>query len=297
MSSNRTAVGILLAIAAYTMWGVAPIYFKLLHGVPAAEILMHRVIWSVIVLFGLILLTKQSSHVMRALQDTNILKILSVTGFLLAANWYVFIWAINNDHLLDASLGYYINPLLNVFLGRAFLGETLRKMQKLAVILALIGVGMLVISYGHIPWVSLLLASTFGVYGLIRKKVPVGSFPGLFIESLLMLPVAVYYWLVFAGDTSNLLSNSMSLNILLICAGIITTAPLLCFTSAAKRIQYSTLGFFQYIGPSIMFVLAVLVFNEPLQQEKVILFAFVWAALAIFSWDSWRHYRRMKGAN
>jgi len=290
--STNTKIGVLLAIAAYSMWGVAPLYFKLLYEVPAVEILMHRVIWSVAVLFILIALTKQLRLVIKAILDIRVMMILLVSGLLLAINWYLFIWAVNNDHLLDASLGYYINPLFNVFLGRIFLGERLRKFQKVAVFMALFGVAITIVSYGQLPWISLALASSFGIYGLLRKKVPVGSLPGLLIESTLMLPLALYYWYAFAGDASNLLTNPVSLNVILICAGIVTTAPLLCFTSAAKRIQYSTLGFFQYIGPSIMFILAVSLYNEPLELTKLTTFAFVWSALAIYSWDSWRNYRR-----
>lgn len=290
--STNTKIGVLLAIAAYSMWGVAPLYFKLLYEVPAVEILLHRVIWSVAVLFILIALTKQLRLVIKAILDIRVMMILLVSGLLLAINWYLFIWAVNNDHLLDASLGYYINPLFNVFLGRIFLGERLRKFQKVAVFMALFGVAITIVSYGQLPWISLALASSFGIYGLLRKKVPVGSLPGLLIESTLMLPLALYYWYAFAGDASNLLTNPVSLNVILICAGIVTTAPLLCFTSAAKRIQYSTLGFFQYIGPSIMFILAVSLYNEPLELTKLTIFAFVWSALAIYSWDSWRNYRR-----
>lgn len=291
--ASNAKIGILLAIAAYGMWGFAPLYFKLLYEVPAVEILMHRVIWSVAILFILILLTKQIRQVITAICDAKVMAILFVTGLLLAANWYLFIWAINNDHLLDASLGYYINPLFNVFLGRMFLGERLRKFQKVAVFMAVLGVAITIFSYGQLPWVSLVLAGSFGVYGLLRKKVPVGSLPGLLIESTLMLPLALYYWYVFAGDASNMFTNQVSFNVILICAGIVTTAPLLCFTSAAKRIQYSTLGFFQYIGPSIMFILAVSLYNEPLEYEKLLTFAFVWSALVIFSWDSWRNYRKL----
>lgn len=294
MQQSSVKIGVLLALAAYAMWGFAPVYFKLLYQVPAAEILMHRVIWSVAVLLILVLLTKQLRQVTKAVCDAKVMRVLLVTGLLLAANWFLFIWAVNNDRLLDASLGYYINPLLNVFLGRMFLGERLRRFQQVAVATAALGVTIMVVSYGQIPWISLMLAGTFGVYGLLRKKVPVGSLPGLLIESLFMLPLALGYWYLFASDASNLFSNEASLNIVLISAGIVTTAPLICFVSAAKRIQYSTLGFFQYLGPSIMFALAVLIYNEPLDYEKLLTFAFVWSALVIFSWDSWRSYRKSK---
>jgi len=269
-------------------------YFKLVAQIPAAEILVHRIVWSVLVLVVLVLAAGHIAKVRDALRNKRVLQVLLVSGLLLAGNWWLFIWAVNNNHLLDASLGYYINPILNVFLGRIFLGEKLRRPQQFAVVLAIIGVSILVFSYGQVPWIALVLAGTFGVYGLLRKQVRVDSLPGLFIESCMMLPFAIAYWFVYASDESNMFSNDWSLNLILIGAGIVTTAPLLCFTAAARRIMYSTLGFFQYIGPSIMFVLAVFLYAEPLSDERLITFAFVWLALAIFSTDSLYAYRMNK---
>ncbi|MFA3791420.1 EamA family transporter RarD [Aliiglaciecola sp. SL4] len=292
MSDRSLKVGVVLAVAAYAMWGFAPLYFKLLMIMPAPEILVHRVIWSALLLVILVLGFKQLGKVQSALKNPRVIKILLISGLLLAGNWLLFIWAVNNDHLLDASLGYYINPLLNVFLGRIFLGERLRRMQKVAVGIALIGVLILLFSYGELPWIALLLASSFGIYGLLRKQVAVDSLPGLLIETMMMLPFAIVYWVFFASQMSNMFSNEMDLNVLLIGAGIITTAPLLCFTGAARRIRYSTLGFFQYIGPSIMFILAVYLFGEPLHEARLVTFGFVWLALIIFSFDSYRAYRK-----
>ncbi|GAC04423.1 chloramphenicol-sensitive protein RarD [Paraglaciecola chathamensis S18K6] len=278
------------------MWGIAPMYFKLIGQVPAMEILMHRIIWSVLVLVLLVAVTGKINKVKQAILNPKVMQILLISGLLLAANWFIFIWAINNNHLLDASLGYYINPLLNVFLGRLFLGERLRRMQKVAVGLALSGVAYFIVSYGQLPWVALALAGTFGIYGLLRKQVAVDSLPGLLIESVFLLPPAIVYWIWFAGEYSNMLTNDLPLNITLICAGIVTTAPLLCFTAAAKRIMFSTLGFFQYIGPSLMFVLAAAVYGEPLDNSKLVMFAFVWLALGLFSYDSLRQYQKVKKA-
>ena len=284
----------LLAIAAYSMWGVAPLYFKLLQSMSAMEILMHRIIWSTVVLVVLVVVSKQMPKVWAALKTPKVMLILLVSGVLLAANWLLFIWAVNNDHLLDASLGYYINPLLNVFLGRMFLAEKLRPLQKLAVALAIVGVVILIFSFGQIPWIALALACSFGVYGLLRKQVAVDSLPGLLVETSMMLPFAVVYWLWFASGASNLINNALEVNLILFFAGVVTTAPLLCFTGAARRIKYSTLGFFQYIGPSIMFVLAVLLYGETLSAARLVTFAFVWLALGVFSFDSLRQYRRMR---
>ncbi|MFT5675802.1 MAG: chloramphenicol-sensitive protein RarD [Paraglaciecola sp.] len=294
MLDKSVKSGVFLALAAYSMWGVAPIYFKLLSDMPALEILMHRVIWSMVVLVLLVLLTGHMPKVRSALTNRRVLSILLLSGVLLAVNWLLFIWAVNNNKLLDASLGYYINPLLNVFLGRIFLGEQLRTLQKVAVILALLGVVILIVTFGQVPWIALTLAASFGVYGLLRKQVAVDSLPGLLLETAMMLPFALVYWLWFAGEGSNLFSNEMGINTLLLLAGVVTTAPLLCFTGAARRIKYSTLGFFQYIGPSIMFLLAIFIYGEPMSEARVVTFMFVWLALALFSFDSFRDYIRQR---
>ena len=194
--------------------------------------------------------------------------------------------------MLDASLGYYINPLINVLLGMVFLGERLRKLQWFAVSLATIGVLIQLVAFGSLPIVALALATTFGFYGLMRKKIGVEPQAGLFIETLVMLPAAAIYLLFIANTaTSNMSDNSMTLNLLLISAGIVTTAPLLCFTGAATRLKLSTLGFFQYIGPSLMFLLAVLVYGEAFSIDKALTFAFIWGALVIFSFDGLKSNR------
>lgn len=294
MQDKSVKAGVLFAIAAYSMWGVAPLYFKLLLEMPAPEILVHRIVWSMVVLVVLVIAAGNIGKVRLALRNTKVLKILLLSGLLLGANWLLFIWAINNDHLLDASLGYYINPLLNVFLGRVFLGETLRGMQKLAVGLAALGVGILVFSYGEVPWIALILAGSFGVYGLLRKQVAVDSLPGLLIETSMMLPFALIYWVFYAGQMSNMFNNPIDLNLILLAAGIVTTAPLLCFTAAARRIRYSTLGFFQYIGPSMMFCFAVFLYHEPMDESRLVTFGFVWLALVLFSFDSYRAFSQQR---
>ena len=292
--ATQARSGALFALAAYSMWGFAPIYFKQLSSIPAAEILMHRVLWSGIVLAILIIGLQYIGRVTRAITSWRVMGILLIAGLLLAINWLLFIWAVNNNYLLEASLGYYINPLINIFLARLFLGEVLRPLQKLAVVIVIIGVLILLFSYGRLPWIALTLAFSFSIYGLLRKKVAVDSIPGLFIETLMMLPAAIVYWIWFADVSGDLSQNNASLNYLLLAAGIVTTAPLLCFTAAAKRIRYSTLGFFQYLGPSIMFVLATLMYNEPLSEARIITFIFVWTALAIFTYDSIRSYRKQR---
>lgn len=276
------------------MWGLAPIYFKALSAIPAGEILMHRVSWSALVLAILIIGLRHIAKVKAAISSPKILLTLLAAGALLAVNWLLFIWAVNNDFLLEASLGYYINPLINVFFGRLFLGEKLRPLQKLAVAIVFVGVLITLVNYGRLPWIALVLAVSFSTYGLLRKRVAVDSMPGLFIETLMMLPAAIIYWVWFASVSSDLTTLDTNYTILLLSAGIITTAPLLCFTAAARRIKYSTLGFFQYIGPSIMFCLATFYYHEPLTQARLLTFIFVWTALALFTFDSVRAFRQAR---
>ncbi|RJX68793.1 EamA family transporter RarD [Vibrio sinensis] len=292
---QRSRQGVLLAIGAYTMWGIAPIYFKSIVEVPPLEILSHRVVWSFFLLAGLLHLSKRWRSVRDVLRSKPKMLYLVTTSILIGANWLIFIWSVNSNKMLDASLGYYINPLVNVLLGMLFLGERLRKLQWFAVALAACGVLVQLIAFGSVPIVAIALAMSFGFYGLLRKKVSLDAQTGLFIETLIMLPAAAVYLLFIANSaTSNLANNPMTLNILLIAAGVITTLPLLCFTGAATRLKLSTLGFFQYIGPSLMFTLAVLVYGEAFSPDKAITFGFIWAALVIFSFDGITTNRRSK---
>ncbi len=283
---TRSRQGILLAIAAYIMWGIAPIYFKAISSVAPPEILSHRIIWSFVLLAVLLQLGKRWKVVFRVLSNKKSMFFLFITSLLVASNWLIFIWAVSSNHMMDASLGYYINPLFNVLLGMFFLGEKLRKLQWFAVLLAFIGVVVQVAAFGQVPIVALALATTFGFYGLLRKKINLDAQTGLFVETMIILPAAlVYLFLIADSETSQLATNSASLNLLLISAGIVTTLPLLCFNGAATRIMLSTLGFFQYIGPSLMFLLAILVYGEPFTTDKMITFSFIWCALIIFSLD------------
>ena len=286
MLSSEQNKGIASAICAYTLWGFAPLYFKLLDQVSATEILIHRVIWSFIFVTLLMMMFGGFSRLRQVLKRPKQLMVLALTSVLIAGNWLLFIWAVNNDHMLDASLGYFINPLVNVMLGMVFLSERLRKLQWLAVIFAGTGVLVQLISFGSIPLVSLGLAGSFGLYGLLRKKVNVDAKTGLLVETAILFPIALLYLFANFGDSmTNLMSNELSLNLLLMAAGVVTTIPLLCFAAAAVRIPLSMLGFFQYIGPSIMFIMAITLYNEPFDLEKGITFGFIWSALIIFTID------------
>lgn len=296
MTENKSArQGVIFATSAYLIWGIAPMYFKLIQQVPPLEILCHRVLWSFILLAGLIHFGKQWRLVRYLIQDKKTLSVLIITSVLVGANWLIFIWAVNNDHMLDASLGYYINPLLNVLLGMIFLGERLRRSQWLAVGLATMGVFIQLFVFGSVPMIAISLAVTFGFYGLLRKKVAVHAQVGLFVETLVLIPVTLIYLFGFADTpTSHLMNNGWHLNGLLFLAGVVTTLPLLAFTGAATRLKLSTLGFFQYIGPSLMFLLAVLLYGEPFQPDKAVTFAFIWCALLVFSYDGLNHHRRQQ---
>lgn len=287
---STTRSGVYNALAAYFMWGIAPLYFKLLIELSAGEILIHRIVWSSLFIFLLVLITKKWSVLVQLCQQPKIIAKLAVSAIFLAVNWLLFIWAINNDHLLDASLGYFINPLFNVVLGMLFFSERLRRNQIIAVGLALFGVLVQLFTVGSVPLISIALASSFAIYGVLRKKMHVDSLVGLLIESVLMLPVAIFYWIYFVDSpTANLALNSSTLNFTLVMAGVVTTAPLLCFTAAAKRLTLSSLGFFQYLGPSIMFLLATFYYSEPLYMAELITFIFIWTALALYSFDAYQN--------
>jgi chloramphenicol-sensitive protein RarD len=282
--------GVLLALSAFIMWGIAPVYFKQLIHIDALEILAQRIIWAVVFLIVISLFSRQLYTTIEVLKQPKQLAILSISACLLGFNWGLFIWSVNNNHMLEASLGYYINPLINVLMGYLFLSERLRKRQGLAVVLALSGVLIQLISFGSVPYIALSLAVSFAIYGLLHKKTHIESIPGLLIEALILLPFAILYWIFMEPSaTSNMVTNDTTTNLLLLSAGIVTTLPLLCFTGAAKRLQYSTLGFIQYIGPSLMFILAVQFYGETLGLKEYITFGCIWLALLVFSWDSLRH--------
>ena len=295
MDAQQTRQGIFFALAAYFIWGIAPAYFKLIQQVPADEILTHRVIWSFFFMLALITLGRNWSQVRAACHNRKRLFLLAVTAVLIGGNWLLFIWAVNNHHMLEASLGYFINPLVNVLLGMLFLGERFRRMQWLAVVLAFAGVLIQLWQFGSLPIIGLGLAFSFAFYGLLRKKIAIDAQTGMLIETLWLLPVAAAYLFLFADSpTSHLSANPWSLNLLLVAAGIVTTVPLLFFTAAATRLRLSTLGFFQYLGPTLMFLLAVTFYGETVGQDKLVTFGFIWAALLLFILDALYTQRKLR---
>ena len=295
--SSREKTGVLYALMAFGFWGLIPIYFKAVRHVSSLEIVAHRVLWSVLLTAILITLSHDWRGLRQALSSRKVLGTLFLTALLVASNWFVFIYAVATNRLLQASLGYYINPLINVLLGILFLRERLRPLQLAAVLLAATGTTILTIYYGRFPWIALFLGVTFGFYGLLRKTVRIESVNGLFVETGLVSPFALGY-LVFAwlrGDTLAFGAIDWQTTLLLVSAGIITTFPLICFTTATRRLPYSTIGVFQYLAPTIMFLLAVLRYGEPFSLIYLITFCFIWTGLAVFMTDSLYHQRRLAG--
>lgn len=287
---SETHLGVFYALGAYLMWGFAPIYFKYLHAIPVYEILAHRVIWSLAVTAILISYMHAWRDVLNLFKYPKKITLLVLTSLLISGNWMIFIWAINNEHMLDASLGYFINPIMNVLLGLLFLRESLSRIKWLAVALACVGISIQLIQLGELPWIALVLGGSFSLYGLLRKKVKIQAFTGLFAETLLVAPIAIYFLIFIANSaSSDMFVNSWSLNVWLISAGIVTATPLLFFGQAALRLRLSTLGFFQYLAPSIVFLFAVFVYGEDLNLAKMITFIFIWLGVCIFALENKIH--------
>jgi chloramphenicol-sensitive protein RarD len=284
-------VGFWFALVAYGSWGVIPVYFKLVSFASPMEIIAHRIVWAVVVLV-LVVLIRRQMYLVRHM-DWSKVGWLAISGMLLSINWSVFVWALLNDRMLETSLGYYINPLVNVVLGGLFLGERLRPGQALAVALATLGVANELVTFGALPWAGLTLAVTFGFYGLVRKKIAVDSVVGLGIETVLLLPLALGY-LVFIsirgeGSVAALATGEMAM---LALGGLLTVIPLVAFAAAALRLSLTALGFFQYLAPSITLLLAVFVYGEPFRTSQFITFGCIWLALVIFSIEGLYHQRK-----
>lgn len=271
---------------AFLIWGLSPLYWKLLAGLPPWEIILHRIVWSLVVLLPLTVVSGRLDELRRILTRPRLLWPLAVTALLVAANWLLYIWAVNSGHVLQASLGYYINPLVNVLLGAVFLGERLRTRQRWAVALATVGVSIQAVQVGQIPWISLALAFSFGFYGLLRKRAAVGALTGLTVEALLLtIPaLAGLVWLEQAGRGA-FGHQSAATDLLLAGTALVTALPLLLFNLGARRIHLATVGILQYIAPSGMFLLAVGLYQEPVSPAQWATFALIWTALALYSGD------------
>ena len=275
--------GIWNGIAAYLMWGLFPIYWKLLHEVPALQVIGHRISWSFILLMSLILLTQQWQNFRSAALVPKIIGIYAIAGILLTVNWLIYVWGVNSGFIVETSLGYFINPLISVLLGVLLLRERLRIMQWVPVGLAALGVIYLTVTYGRLPWIALSLAFSFGIYGLVKKLAPLGSLYGLTLETALVFPLALIY-LVFVQFTGTgaFLHHGVLTDILLVGTGAVTSIPLLMFASAARQIPLTMVGVLQYIAPTLQFLIGVFVYHEQFGQSRLIGFSLVWLALIIF---------------
>ncbi|MES2297415.1 MAG: EamA family transporter RarD [Pseudomonadota bacterium] len=278
-------IGILYAALAFLIWGLFPLYFHAIIEVPPTEILVHRVFWSLAFLGIVLTVRRQWGWLPGVLRQPRLLGTFVASAALLAGNWFVYIWAINNGHVIDASLGYFINPLVNVMLGFVFMHERMRTGQWLAIALATGGVAWLAWQGGHMPWIALVLAFSFGTYGLLRKVAKLGSLEGLSLEALLLFPLALAYlaWLNAHGQNTFSSSSSDATRALLVATGPVTAIPLLLFGAAARRIPLSVLGMMQYIAPSIVFLLGVWLYHEAFSRVRLVGFILIWTALALYA--------------
>jgi chloramphenicol-sensitive protein RarD len=298
MSSSRQHLhGVLYGLAAYLWWGLCPLYFKAVSGVPAAEVLAHRIVWSLLLLVVLLARRGDLKAIPNAARNPRLLLPLCATTLLVASNWFIFIWAVARERVIEASLGSFINPLVNVALGMLILREQLRRLQWMSLALATAGVVYLSIMMGGVPLISLALAFSFGLYGLARKVAPIGGVAGLAVETAILAPAALgalWWWhgqgaLVFGHQ-------DRGTDLLLAASGLVTALPLVWFANAARRLRYTTVGFLQYSAPTLQFLLAVAVFGEPFSRARLWSFMLIWCALGLFSFDLWRHGIRQRRA-
>ncbi|NJM66085.1 MAG: EamA family transporter RarD [Acaryochloris sp. RU_4_1] len=278
MTSQR--LGIVYAILAYGTWGFFPVYWKLLGSVSALEILSHRMMWSGLLLLGILLIQKRWQDLSKLLSQPRQFLPLLGSASILAFNWGLYIYGVNSDRVIETSLGYFINPLISVLLGVIVLGERLQWGQWLAVLLAAAGVSYSVFAVGQVPWIALGLACSFGIYGLLRKVIVVQPLLGLAVETCLLTPVAMTYLLFHSSDR---FGQSATITLLLIGCGVVTSFPLFCFNTAAQQLQLSTMGFLQYIAPSLQLGLGIWLYAEPFTTTNLIVFSCIWTALGLYS--------------
>lgn len=279
---RRARAGLLFGLAAYGLWGVMPIYFKLLKAVPSFDIVAHRIVWSLVALTLLTTVARAWDQVLGAVRQRRTLAMLLLTAVLIGGNWTLYVYAINSGHILAGSLGYYLNPLANILLGRFILKERLSKLQWAAVAIAAAGIAVLAAGALGTLWISLTLCFSFATYGLLRKIIHVESLAGLTIEAMLLFPIALCWLLTGDAEGRPIFGASGTETALLVAAGIVSTVPLLCFTAAARRLAYSTVGMLQFIAPTLQFLLAVAIYNEPFTAAHGIAFGCIWTALLLY---------------
>lgn len=292
-AATARSTGILYALGCFSIWGLFPVYFKWLHHVPALEVLAHRIMWSAVVVLALIGWRGEGRTLLDALRDPRRLRFYLFTTLLIAANWLLYIWAVQNNRILEASLGYYINPLVNVLLGVLVLGERLKPRHWVAVAIAAVGVLILVVGYGTFPWISLTLALSFGGYGLLRKKDGHAAILGLAVETVLLAPVALLFLLMLGASGRGAFGVlNRETDGLLAIAGLVTVIPLVMFLEAGRRLHLSVVGLIQYLTPTLQFLLAVIVYREPFTALHLAAFGCIWLALTLYSADAYSVYRR-----
>ncbi|WP_294301578.1 EamA family transporter RarD [uncultured Sphingomonas sp.] len=279
--------GLWLAVTAYVLWGGLPLFFKLLHAVAPLQILAHRVVWSLVLLVLAILVLRRGKAI-RAAARGRTLALLGCSAVLIAINWLTYIWSVSHAHVIEASLGYFINPLVNVALGVALLGERVGRLQWAAIGVAALGVLVMAVAGGGSVWISLVLAFSFGIYGYVRKIAAIDALGGLTVETLILVLPALIVLGVAQADGTAAFGQDRQLDLLLVAAGAITAAPLLLFAAAAKRLKYTTLGLLQYIAPTLQLIQAVLLFGEPLRGYHIAAFGLIWAGCALYALVGWR---------
>jgi len=285
--------GTITTISAFFLWGIFPIYWKALKHVPSTQILAHRVVWSLVFILFLVSVQRRWKEANPIISFYPNVPRFLFTSFLLGANWLTYIWAVNTNQIVEASLGYFINPLMNVCLGMVFLRERLYRWQIISVVLAFIGVLFLTLHYGRVPWIAFTLAFTFGTYGLLRKTARVGSIVGLLFEAAILTPIALVYVITLGVQGSGAFGSiGFQTDILLTGAGLVTAIPLLLFAHGARRIQYSTVGFLQYIAPTGQLLVGVFLYKELFTCTHAISFGFVWVAIIIYSISSFISYKK-----
>jgi chloramphenicol-sensitive protein RarD len=291
---NRSRRGFWYGLSAYTLWGLFPVYFKLIGFVPADRIIAHRIVWSFLLLTVIVALGSLRSQVTLS---RHVLRLYAAAATLIAVNWFIYVWAVAHNFILETSLGYFITPLVNVLMGVVILGERMRALQWVAIAFAAAGVGYLTVVYGSVPWIAIALALTFGTYGLVKKKAPLGSVAGLTVETgLLLLPALAYLAATeFRGDGEFLRLAPGSM-LLVAAAGPITMVPLVLFAAAVQRIPLSTIGILQFIAPTVQFALAVIVYEEPFNAQAFVGFALVWVAVCVFGTENIVANRRRSAA-
>lgn len=285
--------GILYGALAYSMWGIFPLYFKALKAVPALEILFHRIVWSFIFLMLMVFVLKEWPQFRKNVSQPKTLAIYTLAAVLLAANWFIYVWGVNNGHVVDASLGYFINPLLNVALGVILLRERLRPLQWLPIALATAGVLYMTVEFGRLPWIALALAFTFGMYGLLKKIAPLGALHGITLETAILFLPALAYLIFLEGQGTAAYGHSGWLpTLLLSLVGVVTAIPLLLFARAARSIPLTLMGLLQFLAPTGQFLLGVFLYGEPFDQVRQVGFLLIWVALTIFTLESFLARRK-----